>query len=108
MTEHHKGAPHPARNLPEPQRIDYLTAVGSILFADGTVSESELEKLRQMCRALELSPAGIDDVIGAFAEGGEQISPIAAAAQKPDPARVSRIVASYRNRDLRFSLLTDA
>jgi uncharacterized tellurite resistance protein B-like protein len=109
MTEAAKGGPHPARGLPEPQRIDYLTAVGSILFADGTVSESELEKLRHMCLALELSPAGVEEVIGAFADaGGAQLSPLAAAGQQPDPARVSRIVAGYRNKDLRFTLLTDA
>ncbi len=99
---------HPACELPEPQRIDYVTAVGSILYADGKVSETELEKLRDLCTALELSPAGVEQVVGAFREADAGLSPIMAAVQQPEPARVSRIVAGYRDKDLRFTLLTDA
>lgn len=87
-------APHAACALPEPQRIEYLTAVASILHADGAVVDSEIAKLRALCDALDVSAAGTEEVV--------------AAARQPDPARVSRIVAGYREKDLRFTLLTDA
>lgn len=58
-------AKHPALSLDEKRRIDYLSAVASIVYADENVAESELGVIRDLCGVLELSEEGTARVIDA-------------------------------------------
>src|SRR5262249_6726619 len=86
---------HPARALPEPQKIEYLLAVAQFVWADGVVARPEMRHLGDMCEALALSDASREELI--------------AAAAAPDPTRVDAAV-SWIKGDvaLRFSLMGDA
>ncbi len=85
---------HPARDIPEAERIDYLTVVASMAFADHDASDDELNQVRRLCRHMELSPDGADKVL--------------AAARDPDGTAVDAILERLRPSDLRFALLVDA
>jgi uncharacterized tellurite resistance protein B-like protein len=86
---------HPARSLPEAQRIEYLLAVAQFVWADGVVARPEMRHLRDMCQALALSDAGREELI--------------AAAAAPDRTRVDAAVAWIKGDvALRFSLMGDA
>jgi uncharacterized tellurite resistance protein B-like protein len=86
---------HPARTLPEPQKIEYLLAVAQFVWADGVVARPEMRRLVDVCNALALSDAGREQLI--------------AAAAAPDPTRVEAAVHWIREDvALRFSLLGDA
>jgi uncharacterized tellurite resistance protein B-like protein len=90
----HPEDPHKARSLPENRRMDYMTAVASVVHADGEVDDMELEVLRLLGEVLDVKPPDMERVI--------------AAARSPDHARVEQILATFRDDPLRFSLLTDA
>ena len=86
---------HPARELPEAERIDYLSVVASLVLADHEVDEKEIARLRDLCRTLGVSDAGQEAVL--------------AAAARPEPEVLDEILARLkRNVPLRYSLLTDA
>jgi len=86
-------ASHPAAGAPEQDRLDYLTAVASIAWADRVLDPSESAKLEEL-RAM----------LGVPAEATERF---AAATGAPDPEQISRIVARFRKDVLRVALLTD-
>ena len=86
---------HPARALPEPQKIEYLLAVAQFVWADGVVAQQEMRRLVNVCEALALSDAGREQLITAAAE--------------PDPRRVDKAVGWIKEDvALRFSLMADA
>jgi uncharacterized tellurite resistance protein B-like protein len=86
---------HRARSLPEAERIEYLTAVASLVVADAHVDDAELAVLGRLCRALDVSAEAQERVI--------------AAARSPDRAAVERALAEVaKDADLRTSLLADA
>ena len=85
---------HPAIDLPEEDRIDYLTAVASIAWADRFTHEAEVLRLREMCAALALAGPAVERVVGA--------------AYPPAPDSLARILAACRKRGLQYALLTDA
>ena len=88
-------APHPARELPEPERIDYLTVVASVVLADQVAAAEEIAQITELCREVGLSDAGREQVL--------------AAAKHPDPAVVDATLARLKTHiELRVSLLTDA
>jgi uncharacterized tellurite resistance protein B-like protein len=89
----HPETPHKARALPEDRRIDYLTAIASMVHADGHVDEVELEVLRLLGEAIEVPERVMPDVYEA--------------ARNPDHRRVEAILATFKADPLRFALLTD-
>jgi len=86
--------PHAADELSMEKRVDYLVAVGSIVYADGAASADELAVLTMLCSVLDLTPRGIEVVL--------------TAARRPDAARVAEIVAGLEGAKLKQALLTDA
>lgn len=86
-------AKHPATDLSPSERVDYLVVVASMAAADGEVAAAEFEKLREFCRALELGPAEIGQVMAAL-EG-------------PDTVRIREVTGRLRSSQLRFTLMTD-
>jgi len=90
----HPENPHKARSLSEERRLDYITAIASVVHADGRVDDVELEVMRLLGEAIELSPQAMNGVI--------------AAARNPDHDKVEAILASFKEDPIRFSLLTDA
>jgi len=90
----HPEDPHKARSLPEDRRIDYITAVASVVHADGEVSELELEVLRLLGEVLDIPPTSMPRILEA--------------ACNPDHTRVEHILSTFRADPIRFALLTDA
>jgi uncharacterized tellurite resistance protein B-like protein len=90
----HPENPHKARALPEDRRLDYITAIASVVHADGHVDEVELEVMRLLGEAIDLPERMMPRVIEA--------------ARDPDHGRVERILASFKEDPIRYSLLTDA
>ena len=86
--------PHRARALSEERRLQYMTAVASVVHADGHVDDIEIEVLRLLGEAIDLPDRLMTGVIEA--------------AQRPDHARVESILAGIDEESLRFALLTDA
>jgi uncharacterized tellurite resistance protein B-like protein len=86
-------AKHPATKLPLSERIDYLVVVASMAAADGEIAGAEYEKLREFCKALELGPAEIGQVM--------------AAVEEPDTVRIREVTGRLRSSQLRFTLMTD-
>jgi len=76
------------------ERIDYLTAVASIAFADGTTDREELARINEMCAEL-----------GVTGEGAERVT---AAASAPDRAQVEGILGRFAKTKLRVTMLIDA
>src|SRR5262249_52487513 len=88
-------ADHAALALTESERIDYLTVVASLVFADGVIDEREMVRLRSLCKALALSTPGEDAVV--------------ASASGPDRGQVEKILADIKQDNaLCIALLTDA
>jgi len=86
-------AKHPATKLPLSERVDYLVVVASMAAADGEIAAAEYEKLREFCKALELGPAEIGQVM--------------AAVEEPDTVRIREVTGRLRSSQLRFTLMTD-
>jgi uncharacterized tellurite resistance protein B-like protein len=88
-------SPHPAHDLPEAARIEYLTVVASFVLADHEADALELGQIGEMCRTLGLSDAAKDQVL--------------AAAKAPDASAVDAMLARLKKDiPLRVALLTDA
>ncbi|MCG8419141.1 MAG: TerB family tellurite resistance protein [Proteobacteria bacterium] len=85
---------HPALDISEAERIDYLIAVASMAAADHHTTEDELERLRDMCTSLELSDRGTEQVM--------------AAARSPDGGALEEIVDRLSASQMRYALLVDA
>ena len=84
---------HPATKLPLAERVDYLTVVAAMVTADGEVSDSELGKLRQYCKDLDLGPAEIGQVM--------------TDAEQPNQVQIREITSRLKSSELRFTLMTD-
>jgi uncharacterized tellurite resistance protein B-like protein len=88
-------APHPARELPEPERIDYLTIVASVVLADHVADADEIAQITELCHEVGLSDAGREQVLES--------------AKHPEPSVIDATLARLKAHiDLRVSLLTDA
>jgi uncharacterized tellurite resistance protein B-like protein len=85
---------HPALEASVEDRIDYLIAVASMAFADGTTDKSELIKVSELCAEL-----------GVSGDGAQRVS---AAASVPNRDQVERILGRFRQSHLRVTLLIDA
>lgn len=83
---------HPALDLDEAERTDYLTVVASMAYADLDASPEELERLRALCADLEIT--------------GEPCERVVAGASAPPTVEVDRIVAELAP-ELRHALLVD-
>jgi uncharacterized tellurite resistance protein B-like protein len=88
-----RAAEHPAMQLPLSERIDYLVVVASMAAADGEVTAAEFDKWREFCKALDLGPAEIGQVMGAL--------------EDPDTVRIREVTGRLRSSQLRFTLMTD-
>ena len=84
---------HPALDVPENERVDYLEVVASMAFADQVVDDAEIARIRDLCTELQLSPAGTDRVL--------------AAARAPLDKEIIAVVERLAHSDLRFALLVD-
>ncbi len=88
-------AVHPVSVLSEAERIDYLTAVAFLVRADGATDDAELQQVRNLCLALDVSVAGQKAVL--------------AGTRADEGAAVADILARLReDAALCMSLLTDA
>jgi uncharacterized tellurite resistance protein B-like protein len=85
---------HPALDLEESERVDYLSVVASMAFADADADDRELERVRDMCKDLELSSESTEKVIAAATSSHDD---------SIDEA-LDRLTCS----DLRYALLIDA
>ena len=85
---------HPALDVPEAERLDYLRVVASMAFADREVVASEIERLRELCGELEIGEAGTRQVL--------------AAAKSPSDVAIDALVRGLAESELRFALLVDA
>jgi uncharacterized tellurite resistance protein B-like protein len=91
-------AKHPALDLGEGDRTDYLIVVASTAWADRQVSDEELARLQRMSEALDLPAAAAEGVIEATRN----------AAARPDAARIDALLARLATRELRYAMLVDA
>ena len=85
---------HPALEASIEDRIDYLVAVASIAFADGTTDRSELLKISELCAEL-----------GVTGDGAQRV---ASAASVPYREQIEHILGRFRQSGLRVTLLIDA
>jgi uncharacterized tellurite resistance protein B-like protein len=86
---------HAGLALTEPERIDYLTAIASLVLADGVIDEREVARLRGLCNALAVSAEGEETVV--------------AAASDPSRGTVGKVLANMKQDNaLCIALLTDA
>ena len=86
-------AEHPLCGYPEDQKIDYISLVGSIASADGSVTDDELSQLRQYCETIGIGGMGIGLVLSAL--------------EAPEVIDVQAMVKRLSHTDLRFTLVTD-
>jgi uncharacterized tellurite resistance protein B-like protein len=84
--------PHEALGVPLAERVDYLMIIASMAGADVVLASAETDKLRQLCRQLELSEGETQRVL--------------AAAHRPT-ATVERHLDALKASPLRFTLLSD-
>ena len=85
---------HPALDVSEAERIDYLSAVAFMAAADNKTSDEELERLRDMCKALQISEDGTEQVLDA--------------ARSPDALALDDILERLGSSEMRYALLVDA
>jgi hypothetical protein len=86
---------HPALELSEPRRVEYLSVVASLVLADGEVHRLEMDTLHALCRGLRLSQDAEAAVL-------EAVRPVERGALE---ARLDRIRGDAA---LRYALMTDA
>lgn len=84
---------HPAFDAPIEDRIDYLIAVASIAFADGTTDRSELVKVSELCAEL-----------GVTGDGAQRVT---SAASVPNREQVEQILGRFRKSKLKVTLMID-
>jgi uncharacterized tellurite resistance protein B-like protein len=85
---------HPALDLPEDERADYLSVVASMTFADKDADQAELDRVADLCATLELGDAATERVL--------------AVARQPDDASIEAILHRLTESDLRYALMVDA
>jgi uncharacterized tellurite resistance protein B-like protein len=83
---------HEAHDIPLSERVDYLTIVASMAGADVSIAPEELEKLRELCKALDLPPRETEQVL--------------ATSRRPT-AMIDRHFEALKASPLRFALLSD-
>ncbi len=84
---------HPALDADMSERIDYLTLVASMAFADHSADDRELERARAMCEALELSEEGTVKVL--------------ASASDASRVELDEILERLKRSELRYALMID-
>lgn len=87
-------AHHPALDVPEEERVDYLIAVACMAAADNRTSPEEIAQLREMCQAFDVSEAGTERVVEA--------------ARSPHDVATNEILARLGDSEMRYALLVDA
>ena len=87
-----KGA-HGLASYPQDEREAYLGLVASLAAVDGEVSDEEIGKLRELCKAAKL--------------GSRELGAVIATAEDPSSAPLGEYVERLKTSDLRFSLITD-
>jgi uncharacterized tellurite resistance protein B-like protein len=85
---------HPALDVEEPERADYLCVVASMVFADHEVDDREIERVRELCRHLEL--------------GEESTERVIETARSEDSAALDAILDRLKGGELRYALMVDA
>lgn len=85
---------HPALAVDEPERVDYLSVVASMAYADHHADDSELARVSELCAHLEISESGTAKVLEA--------------ARDPDRAALDEILDRLESSTLRFALIVDA
>jgi uncharacterized tellurite resistance protein B-like protein len=88
-----ESAEHPARSLDAERRIQYMTIVAAIVYADRDIADAELRRLADLCAALDLDANSVDRVM--------------AAAKSPAETTVAAALAAFHDSDLRYALLSD-
>jgi uncharacterized tellurite resistance protein B-like protein len=83
---------HEAHDIPLVERVDYMTIIASMAGADVALAPEELEKLRELCRALELPVAETEKVLDT--------------ARRPTRS-VERHLETLKSSPLRFTLISD-
>ena len=87
------GDEHPARRLPEADRLEYLAIVASVAYSDRVIYESEADRILDIGRDLGLGDAAVRAFV-------EDIG--------PDVQRSHEVAARFRDdKDLATRLLTD-
>jgi uncharacterized tellurite resistance protein B-like protein len=84
---------HPALDADMNERIDYLTLVASMAFADHSADDRELERARAMCEALELSEEGTVQVLASAGDAGR--------------VELNEILERLKRSELRYALMID-
>ena len=84
---------HPAGDLSEQERMDYLAVVAYMAWADKITDRAELIRLSELCATLGIVGEGVRSVV--------------AAASAPDRAQVRQALRRFRGDSLRVALLTD-
>ena len=84
---------HPALDADMDERVDYLTLVASMAFADHSADDRELERVRTMCVALELSDAGTSRVLAGASDAGR--------------VELDAILERLKRSELRYALMID-
>lgn len=77
----------------EAEKTAYLSAIASLATADRQASEEEIEYLRELCTAAQLSP--------------QQTQTVEQAATEVEGAELTRSLDVLKNSELRYSLVTD-
>ena len=85
--------PHPAKDLPLDERLDYLTVLAAVVAADGKVDDREISRLLALVRALGVPNADISVVLDS--------------AEKPATDRVRAALRRLNDSDLRFTLMIE-
>jgi uncharacterized tellurite resistance protein B-like protein len=88
-----KEAEHPLHGYPESEIIEYLSVVAYIAAADGEVTDSEISKIRELCKTVGLPGAGIGKVIGI--------------AEDPSSIDIKESISKLSESKLKFTLVTD-
>src|SRR5688500_2431091 len=84
---------HPARMLDVEKRVQYMTIVAAIVYADRHIADEEIARLTDLCAAL-----GLD---------GEAVYRVTQAARSPAETTIHAALATFHESDLRYALLSD-
>ncbi len=85
---------HPALDIDEPERVDYLCVVASMVFADHEVDDREIERVTEMCRHLAL--------------GDDSSKRVLETARGKHSDALDDILDRLAGSDLRYALMVDA
>lgn len=84
---------HPLRAYPEVERVDYLSVVASLAAADGTVTDDEVNRIREFCEHARIGDIGIGLIIAAI--------------ENPAVIELDVVLPRLAQTELRFTLLLD-